>query len=198
MDKVLDAYKNLAITVSAAVYDAAAYSVGNVSLDDIYNALDELAALYGMDLELAATAFKEHNDLAAHADKLRGDALVLIRIVGTLSVGLAEIGSCIYDVDQSLRTPEVIGNMLGTVLVLSELGTQSDNILDGYQKGRIWQGEQLRKRNLKLSNADVASIKSRLVKGRGGNCKELAAEFGVHWMYILQVAKGYHDGRKRD
>ena len=121
MDKVLDAYKNLAITVSAAVYDAAAYSVGNVSLDDIYNALDELAALYGMDLELAATAFKEHNDLAAHADKLRGDDLVLIRVVGTLSIGLAEIGSCIYDADQSLRTPEVIGDMLGTVLVLSEL-----------------------------------------------------------------------------
>lgn len=121
MDKVLDAYKNLAIIVSAAVYDAAAYSVGNVSLDDIYNALDELATLYGMDLGLAATAFKEHNDLAAHADKLRGDDLVLIRVVGTLSIGLAEIGSCIYDADQSLRTPEVIGDMLGTVLVLSEL-----------------------------------------------------------------------------
>lgn len=121
MDKVLDAYKNLAITVSAAVYDSAAYSVHNISLDDIYNALDELAALYGMDLELAATAFKEHNDLAAHADKLKGDDLALIRIIGTLSIGLAEIGSCIYDVDQSLRTPEVIGDMLGTVLVLSEL-----------------------------------------------------------------------------
>jgi hypothetical protein len=121
MDKVLDAYKNLAITVSAAVYDSAAYSVRNISLDDIYNALDELAALYGMDLELAATAFKEHNDLAAHADKLRGDDLVLIRVVGTLSIGLAEIGSCIYDADQSLRTPEVIGDMLGTVLVLYEL-----------------------------------------------------------------------------
>lgn len=121
MDKVLDAYKNLAITVSAAVYDSAAYSVRNISLDDIYNALDELAALYGMDLELAATAFKEHNDLAAHADKLRGDDLVIIRVVGTLSIGLAEIGSCIYDADQSLRTPEVIGDMLGTVLVLSEL-----------------------------------------------------------------------------
>lgn len=121
MDKVLDAYKNLAITISAAVYDSAAYSVRNISLDDIYNALDELAALYGMDLELTATAFKELNDLAAHADKLKGDDLVLIRIVGTLSIGLAEIGSCIYDVDQSLRTPEVIGDMLGTVLVLSEL-----------------------------------------------------------------------------
>ena len=79
-----------------------------------------------------------------------------------------------------------------------ELGTQSDNILDGYQKGRIGQGEQLRKRNLKLSAEDVDAIKRRLVKGRGGNCKELAAEFGVHWMYILQIAKGYHDGRKRD
>lgn len=121
MDKVLEAYENLATTVGSAVYDAAAYGVLNISLDDIYNALDELAALYGMDLDLAATAFKENNDLAAHADKLRGDDLVLIRVVGTLSIGLAEIGSCIYDVDQSLRTPEVIGDMLGTVLVLSEL-----------------------------------------------------------------------------
>lgn len=121
MDKVLDAYKNLAITVSAVVYDAAVYGVRIHRLDDVYAALDKLAALYGMDLELAATAFKEHNDLVAHADKLRGDDLVLIRVVGTLSIGLAEIGSCIYDADQSLRTPEVIGDMLGTVLVLSEL-----------------------------------------------------------------------------
>lgn len=121
MDKVLDAYKNLTIAVSAVTYDAAVYGVRLNRLDDVYDALDKLAALYGMDLELAATAFKEHNDLAAHADKLKGDDLVLIRIVGTLSIGLAEIGSCIYDVDQSLRTPEVIGDMLGTVLVLSEL-----------------------------------------------------------------------------
>ena len=121
MDKVLDAYKNLAIAVSAVVYDAAVYGVRIHRLDDVYSALDKLAALYGMDLELAATAFKEHNDLVAHADKLRGDDLVLIRVVGTLSIGLAEIGSCIYDADQSLRTPEVIGDMLGTVLVLSEL-----------------------------------------------------------------------------
>lgn len=122
MDKVLDAYKNLTIAVSAVTYDAAVYGVCLNRLDDIYDALGKLAALYGMDLELAATAFKEHNDIEAHADKLKGDDLVLIRIVGTLSVGLAEIGSCIYDVDQSLRTPEVIGDMLGTVLVLSELG----------------------------------------------------------------------------
>lgn len=121
MDKVLDAYKNLTIAVSAVTYDTAVYGVRLNRLNDIYDALDKLAALYGMDLELAATAFKEHNDLAAHADKLRGDDLVLIRVVGTLSIGLAEIGSCIYDADQSLRTPEVIGDMLGTVLVLSEL-----------------------------------------------------------------------------
>lgn len=122
MDKVLGAYKNLSIAVSGAVHDAVrADAVRIYRLCDVYDALDKLAALYGMDLELAATAFKEHNDLAAHADKLRGDDLVLIRVVGTLSIGLAEIGSCIYDVDQSLRTPEVIGDMLGTVLVLSEL-----------------------------------------------------------------------------
>lgn len=121
MDQVMDAYKNLAKAVSSVVYDAASGYEADSQLDDVYDALDKLAALYGMDLELAATAFKEHNDLVAHADKLRGDDLVLIRVVGTLSVGLAEIGSCIYDVDQSLRTPEVIGDMLGTVLVLSEL-----------------------------------------------------------------------------
>jgi len=127
MDKVLDAYKNLARTVTVALHDAVMYNevlCGGVRINrlkDVYDALDELAALYGMDLELAATAFEEHNDLAAHADKLRGDDLVLIRVVGTLSIGLAEIGSCIYDADQSLRTPEVIGDMLGTVLVLSEL-----------------------------------------------------------------------------
>lgn len=121
MDKVLSAYKNLTVAVGDALYAAARYDLGAARLDTIYDALDKLAALYGMDLELAATAFREHNDLAAHADKLRGDDLVLIRVVGTLSIGLAEIGSCIYDADQSLRTPEVIGDMLGTVLVLSEL-----------------------------------------------------------------------------
>lgn len=122
MDQVLKAYKKLAKAVASVVHDAASdYVVEDAELDVLYDALDKLAALYGMDLELAATAFREHNDLAAHADKLRGDDLVLIRVVGTLSIGLAEIGSCIYDADQSLRTPEVIGDMLGTVLVLSEL-----------------------------------------------------------------------------
>lgn len=121
MDQVLSAYKDLAIVVSNAVRDAAVYDARVNCLDSVYSALEKLAALYGMDLELAATAFKEHNDLAAHADKLKGDDLAVIRVVGTLSIGLAEIGSCIYDVDQSLRTPEVIGDMLGTVLVLSEL-----------------------------------------------------------------------------
>lgn len=121
MDKVLDAYKKLVLAVGYVNWGAArGYDTSN-QLVAVYDALDKLAALYGMDLELAATAFKEHNDLAAHADKLRGDDLVLIRIVGTLSIGLAEVGSCIYDADQSLRTPEVIGDMLGTVLVLSEL-----------------------------------------------------------------------------
>ena len=121
MVQVLKAYKKLAKAVASVVHDAASDYVVDAELDALYDALDKLAALYGMDLELAATAFKEHNDLVAHADKLRGDDLVLIRVVGTLSIGLAEIGSCIYDVDQSLRTPEVIGDMLGTVLVLSEL-----------------------------------------------------------------------------
>lgn len=122
MDKVLDAYKKLVLAVGYVNCDVVQGFNNDDQLGAVYDALDKLAALYGMDLELAATAFKEHNDLAAHAGKLKGDDLAIIRIVGTLSIGLAEIGSCIYDVDQSLRTPEVIGDMLGTVLVLSELG----------------------------------------------------------------------------
>lgn len=121
MDKVLDAYKKLVLAVGYVNCGVVRGFDNNDQLGAVYDALDKLAALYGMDLELAATAFKEHNDLAAHAGKLKGDDLAIIRIVGTLSIGLAEIGSCIYDVDQSLRTPEVIGDMLGTVLVLSEL-----------------------------------------------------------------------------
>lgn len=121
MDKVLDAYKKLVLAVGYVNCDVVQGFNNDDQLGAVYDALDKLAALYGMDLELAATAFKEHNDLAAHAGKLKGDDLAIIRIVGTLSIGLAEIGSCIYDVDQSLRTPEVIGDMLGTVLVLSEL-----------------------------------------------------------------------------
>jgi hypothetical protein len=121
MDKVLDAYKKLVLAVGYVNCSVVQGFDNGDQLGAVYDALDKLAALYGMDLELTATAFKENNDLAAHADKLRGDDLVLIRVVGTLSIGLAEIGSCIYDVDQSLRTPEVIGDMLGTVLVLSEL-----------------------------------------------------------------------------
>lgn len=121
MDKVLDAYKKLVLAVGYVNCGVVQGFNNDDQLGVVYGALDKLAALYGMDLELAAAAFKEHNDLAAHAGKLKGDDLAIIRIVGTLSIGLAEIGSCIYDVDQSLRTPEVIGDMLGTVLVLSEL-----------------------------------------------------------------------------
>ncbi|QJT70485.2 hypothetical protein KP1_21 [Klebsiella virus 2019KP1] len=121
IDKVLNVYKNLVLAVCVRAHDAAGSYVRCGCLDVLYDSLDKLAALYGKDLELAATAFNVHNDVAVHADRLRGDDLVLIRVVGTLSIGLAEIGSCIYDAVQSLRTPEVIGDMLGTVLVLAEL-----------------------------------------------------------------------------
>lgn len=120
MDKVLSGYKQLVDAVNKYVQSHMHSDFETEGLDSIYNALDVLAQLYGMDLELAATAFKESNDIPAHAQKLQGDDLVFIRIAGTLFVGLSEIGACIYDADQSLRTPEVIGDMLSTVLVLSE------------------------------------------------------------------------------
>lgn len=119
MDKVLDAYLDLVEATTAylpvsGMGDAVDY------LDRIYFNLEQLASLYGMDLDLAATGLKESNDIPKHVEKLRGDDLIAVRIIGTLCTNLSTIGACIYDVDQSLRTPEAIGDMLSTILVLSE------------------------------------------------------------------------------
>lgn len=120
MDKLLSGYKKLVDAVGKYTQSHLHSDFETDGIEGMYNALDELAKLYGMDLDLAETAFTEANDIPAHADKLRGDDLVFIRIAGTLFVGLSEIGACIYDQDQSLRTPEVIGDMLGTLLVIQE------------------------------------------------------------------------------
>ncbi|UVX30890.1 hypothetical protein A1c_00010 [Klebsiella phage VLCpiA1c] len=120
MDKVLDAYKKLVLAVGYVNCSAVQGFDNGDQLGAVYDALDKLAALYGMDLELAATGLKESNDIQQHVEKLRGDDLIAVRIVGTLCTNLSTIGACIYDVDQSLRTPEAIGDMLSTILVLSE------------------------------------------------------------------------------
>ena len=75
------------------------------------------------------------------------------------------------------------------------LGTQSQNIKDAVNKRRTPQMRGVQSR--KLTHAAIEDIKQRLVKGSGGNVKQLASEFGVHWQYILQVARGMHDHRER-
>ncbi len=52
---------------------------------------------------------------------MRGDPLVQVRIIGTLAQNLADIAGCVYDVEASLQMSEVIGQMLGTILIIQEL-----------------------------------------------------------------------------
>lgn len=119
MDKVLTVYLAL-VEATTAYTSVAGRGYADKYLDRIYFNLGRLASMYGMDLELAATGLKESNDIPQHVEKLRGDGLIEVRIIGTLCTNLSTIGACIYDVDQSLRTPEAIGDMLSTILVLSE------------------------------------------------------------------------------
>lgn len=76
------------------------------------------------------------------------------------------------------------------------MGTQSQNIKDAVRRQRMPQTRGVQRR--KLTPEAVADIKANLVRGTGGNKRELAAKYGVHWQYILQIARGMHDHRSWD
>lgn len=71
------------------------------------------------------------------------------------------------------------------------LGTAKDNARDRQNKGRftppVFQRDQ--HPMAKLSTSQVAEIRSRLVKGRGGNTKSLAEQYGVSITTITSLVK---------
>lgn len=92
------------------------------SVRDIKSVLMHLGALYGADLALVEEQMQQHNDIPAKAEKLLEDPLVYLRIVGSLSAHLGNIAAVLYDPEQGLVAVEVLGELLGTVLVLQEAG----------------------------------------------------------------------------
>lgn len=113
-DKVLAAYEELSLAVCDVIGC-------NQVVWCIADPLHELAALYGIDTFKYIEELALRNDVQAVADSMRGDPLVRVRIIGTLVQNLADIAGCVYDVEASLQMSEVIGQMLGTILIIQEL-----------------------------------------------------------------------------
>lgn len=118
-DVVLQAYGHLAGEVADYV-NSQLGTFETLPASYMFDAVEALGNLYGADMDRVATAIREANDIPAKADELRGDPMVLARIVGTLSQNLADISACVYDVDTGLQVIECLGAMMGTVLIIQE------------------------------------------------------------------------------
>ena len=118
-DALLAKYGNLA--KATADYINSHFSSDEVlGVTSIFDSIVDLGKLYGADLDSVATAVTEANDIASLADKLRGDPMVLARLIGTLCQNLADVSACVYDVDTGLQVIECLGTMMGTVLIIQE------------------------------------------------------------------------------
>lgn len=113
-DKVLAAYERLAAGVCVVIGHG-------MPLHNIQDPLKELGSLYGIDTVKYVEELASRNPVQSVADSMRGDPLVQVRIIGTLAQNLADIAGCVYDVEASLQMSEVIGQMLGTILIIQEL-----------------------------------------------------------------------------
>lgn len=69
-------------------------------------------------------------------------------------------------------------------------GTRSDNLADAARKGRLRPRRGENSPLAKFTDAQIASVRARLRRGRGGNTAELAAELGTSTDYINQIARG--------
>lgn len=91
-----------------------------VSVQPIKKAIVKLAGQYGADFGIVEKEMRENNDIAAKSEALLDDPLVYVRIAGTLNSHVGNLAAVIYDVEQSAMGIEVMGNLLGTVLILEE------------------------------------------------------------------------------
>lgn len=91
-----------------------------VSVQPIKKAIVKLAEQYGADFGIVEKEMRENNDIAAKSEALLDDPLVYVRIAGTLNSHVGNLAAVIYDVEQSAMGIEVMGNLLGTVLILEE------------------------------------------------------------------------------
>ena len=113
-------FQNLSYEVSRFIGDL--YNDTEPTVSSIKSDLVLLGKVYGADLALVEEQMQQHNDIPAKAEKLLEDPLVYLRIVGSLSAHLGNIAAVLYDPEQGLVAVEVLGELLGTVLVLEAAG----------------------------------------------------------------------------
>lgn len=113
-------FQNLSYEVSRFIQDL--YNDAEPVVSGTLSDLHQLGKIYGADLKLVAEQMQQHNDIPAKAEKLLEDPLVYLRIVGSLSAHLGNIAAVLYDPEQGLIAVEVMGELLGTLLVLQEAG----------------------------------------------------------------------------
>lgn len=118
--EIQTAFQDLSRKVSVFVLDL--YYDSEPDSYEIKEYVFRLAKLYGADLALVEEQMQQHNDIPAKAEKLLEDPLVYLRIVGSLAAHLGNIAAVLYDPEQGLVAVEVLGELLGTLLVLQEAG----------------------------------------------------------------------------
>lgn len=118
--EIQTAFQNLSYEVSRFIQDL--YNDAEPVVSGILSDLHQLGKIYGADLTLVEEQMQQHNDIPAKAEKLLEDPLVYLRIVGSLAAHLGNIAAVLYDPEQGLVAVEVLGELLGTVLVLEAAG----------------------------------------------------------------------------
>lgn len=118
--EIQTAFQNLSYEVSRFIGDL--YNDAEPTVSSIKSDLVLLGKVYGADLALVEEQMQQHNDIPAKAEKLLEDPLVYLRIVGSLAAHLGNIAAVLYDPEQGLVAVEVMGELLGTLLVLEAAG----------------------------------------------------------------------------
>lgn len=118
--EIQTAFQNLSYEVSRFIGDL--YNDAEPTVSCIKSDLVLLGKIYGANLALVEEQMQQHNDIPAKAEKLLEDPLVYLRIVGSLAAHLGNIAAVLYDPEQGLVAVEVLGELLGTVLVLEAAG----------------------------------------------------------------------------
>lgn len=120
-DKVLNHYTELCNSVSDFVVSLYT-SDESLGVCDIKAALWAVAEDFGITADGVVQVLKDNNDITAQAGKLTGDELVYVRITGSLFAHVSNIASIIYDIEQGLHAVGAINEMIGTLLILEEMG----------------------------------------------------------------------------
>lgn len=120
-DKAIINYSELCTAVSEFVTSLHTYDESQ-SLHDVKAALWAVAEDFGIKADEVVQVLKDNNDIPAQAAKLTEDELVYVRITGSLFAHTSNIASIIYDIEQGLHAVGAINEMIGTILILEEVG----------------------------------------------------------------------------